>query len=96
MFLKLITVQILDVAAAVVHPTHCSSVPREQFLSFSFLLLCLLVASVLPHVPKEFNYKISKILVSYDHGYGMIQKTIERALFWNLHKITDKNHKKNF
>jgi hypothetical protein len=47
----------------------------------------LLVAAILPHVPKEFT-------VSYDHEYGTVQKTIERALFWNLHERTEENHKK--
>jgi hypothetical protein len=54
-FLQLITVQILDVASALVHPTHCSSVTKGQLLSFSFLLLCFLDASILLHVPKQFN-----------------------------------------
>jgi hypothetical protein len=69
-------------------------VPGGQFLSFSSLPLCLLVASILLHVPKEFNYKISKTLVSYDYEYGTVQKEIERVLFWDLHERTEENKKK--
>jgi hypothetical protein len=51
-----ITVQILDVAALVVHLTHLSFLPKGVLLSVLFPPPFSSDVSALQHVPKQFHY----------------------------------------
>jgi hypothetical protein len=60
---SMITVQILDVTVALGCLTHSSSLPTKALLFVLFPLSFSLPASVLLHVPKQFNYHIRQVLL---------------------------------